>query len=236
MVISTVCEALRKRKLHLLGLLFGLALACSPALHAAPMAYKGGIMFMGEYSADDVEFGANYAVTARDAFGAMFAKQTGSTGLRRSTQHATYTRLAKRWNLPAAQANIWLMGNVEQVRGDGLKGSVTAWEPGFQVDYETTRIYAAVNWHSQRAAGANDALVRHNATALRGGFSFYNAEYDEVQPWLIVQAKRETGWTRERSITPMLRFIHKAYFLELGVKRDLNERTNSAQVNLMLVH
>ena len=162
MVISTVGKALRKRRL----LCIGIALASSSALYAAPMAYKGGIMFMSEYSADDVELGANYAVTARDAFGAMFAKQTGSTGLRRTTQHATYTRLAKRWNLPAAQANIWLMGNVEQVRGDGLVGSVTAWEPGIQVDYETTRVYAAATWHSQRAAGANDALVRHNAMSI----------------------------------------------------------------------
>jgi hypothetical protein len=212
------------------------ALACMSATQAAPMAYKGGIMFMSEYSESDAEAGANHAVTARDAFGVMFARQTGSTGLKRSTQHATYTRLAKRWNLPDAQANVWLTGNVEQVRGDGLNGSVTAWEPGFQVDYETTRLYFAANWHSQRAAGANDALVRHNAAALRAGFSFYNAEYDEVQPWLIVQTKRETGWTRERSLTPMLRLIHKSYFLELGVKRDLIERKNSAQVNLMLVH
>jgi hypothetical protein len=97
-------------------------------------------------------------------------------------------------------------------------------------------VYTAFNWHSQRSSGANDALVRHNATALRAGFSFYNAEYDEVQPWLIVQAKRETGWTRERSITPMLRLIHKAYFLELGVKRSLDERRNTTQVNLMVTH
>ncbi len=203
---------------------------------AAPMAYKEGVMFMSEFGATDREFGANYAFTGRDAFGVMLAEQTSSTGIRRQTTHATYTRRAARWNLPDAQANFWLFANVEQVRGDGLNGTVTAWEPGFQIDYETTRVYFAANWHSQRAKGANDAKVRHNASALRAGFSFYNAEYDEVQPWLIVQAKRETGWLRERSLTPMLRLIHKAYFLELGVKRDLDDRRNTGQINLMYTY
>ncbi len=211
-------------------------LVVATSAQAAPMAYKNGTMFMSEVSESDVELSANYAVTAKDAFGYAVARQTSDTGQKRLTHHATYTRLAKRWNLPAAQANVWLYGNVEQVRGDGLKGTVLAWEPGFQVDYETTRLYGAISWHSQRAAGQNDALVRHNQTALRAGWSFYDTEYDETQPWIIVQLKRETGWTRERSLTPMLRLIHKSYFLELGVKRDLTERTNSAQFNLMYAY
>ncbi len=206
---------------------------------AAPMAYKDGIMFMAMDTADETEVSANYALTSRDAVGYAFARQTSGEGVTRKTHHATYTRLAKRWNLPDAQANIWLLGNVAQVRGDGLSSAALAWEPGVQVDYETTRVYFSGNWHSQRALGgpsANAALLRHNQSQLSGGFSFYGAEYDEVQPWLIVRVQRETGWIRERSVTPMIRLIHKAFFLELGVKRDLDERSNRAQVNLMLTH
>lgn len=203
---------------------------------AAPMAYKNGTMFMSNHSNDETELSANYAFTARDALGFALARQTSESTQKRTTQHLTYTRLAKRWNLPDAQANIWLYGNLNQIRGDGLSGSVTAWEPGFQADYETTRVYAATSWHSQRAAGTADQLIRHNQFSVSGGFSFYKAEYDEVQPWLIIKANRESGWLRERSITPMIRLIHKAYFLEIGAKRDQIERRTSAQINLMLTH
>jgi hypothetical protein len=226
----------RWRSAYLAAAAMTLATLMGTAIQAAPMAYKDGVMFMSEFGPSSYELGANYAVTGRDAFGAMAAEQTTSAGMRRNTLHATYTRRAARWNFPAAQGNFWLFANLNQVRGDGLSGSVTAFEPGFQADYETTRVYFAANWHTQRAAGANDAKVRHNATALRAGFSFYEAEYEQVQPWLIVQAKRETGWVRERSVTPMLRLIHKAYFLELGVKRDLDDRRNTGQLNLMYTY
>ncbi len=201
------------------------------------MAYRGGTMFMSAFSNDEAELSANYSLTARDALGYAVARQTsdlaGGAG-KRVTQHLTYTRLAKRWNLPDAQANIWLYGNLNQVRGAGLNAPVTAFEPGFQVDYETTRVYAATSWHSQRASGASDRLVRHNQMDVRAGFSFYEAEYDEIQPWLIVKINRETGWIRERSVTPMIRLISKAYFLEVGIKRDLIEQTSNPQFNLML--
>ena len=59
--------------------------------------------------------------------------------------------------------------------------------------------------------------INHDTATLRTGFSFYEADYDEVQPWFIVEVRRSRGLTDKNEVTPMLRLIHKRYFFELGV-------------------
>ena len=55
-----------------------------------------------------------------------------------------------------------------------------------------------------RASGVNNDYA-----AVRAGFSFYEAEYEEPQPWLIVEARRMRGLSDKVEITPMLRVITK---------------------------
>jgi hypothetical protein len=214
---------------------------CGMGVQAAPMAYKGGVMVMSEFSADERELGANYAFTNADAVGVAHARQRGQylgATVRRETSHITYTRLAKRWNLPDAQANVWLFGNLGQARGSDLANPVTTAEPGLQVDYETTRVYAALTARTSRSLGgtsAERAAVRHDSLALRGGFSFYNTEYDETQPWFILQIKQERGWKRETQVTPMLRLINKNFFAELGVNQ-VRGGGRGGQFNLMFTY
>jgi copper chaperone CopZ len=51
---------------------------------------------------------------------------------------------------------------------------------------------------------------------VRGGFSLYEVDYDEIQPWLIVEARRMRGLSDKTEITPMVRLIHNRYFVEFG--------------------
>jgi hypothetical protein len=51
-------------------------------------------------------------------------------------------------------------------------------------------------------------------------------DYDEVQPWLIVEARRMRGLSDGTEITPMLRLIHKRYFVEFGVNNMRQGRFN----------
>ncbi len=74
-----------------------------------------------------------------------------------------------------------------------------------------------------------DSSLRHDSTWLRAGFSFYEVEYEQVQPWLIVETKQvRTRWGQETTLTPMLRFIHKRVFVEVGGNRK------GGQLNFML--
>lgn len=220
-----------------LGLCLGWALALPAA--ALPMATQGFWMVMGDANADDSELSANYALTSRDAIGGAIARYespghgAAMAGDRRESATLTYTRLVKRWNMPSAQANLWFVGQAGGLRAAGLGGagrsdSRALWSPAVLADWETTRLYAGGGLKTQRAGS-----WRRDTAYARTGFSFYEVEYEEVQPWFILEVKRESERiplvghgahaafhrASETEWMPMLRFIHRRWFLELGARR-----------------
>ncbi|HEU4458380.1 MAG TPA: hypothetical protein VFR90_04595 [Methylibium sp.] len=198
----------RWRRLFALGAL----LICGFA-QAAPMGFAGSQMVMGDFGPNWREAWVNHAFTARDAAGAgSLWMRSDDERLTREAVELTYTRLLARWNLPHAQANAWFVGGLGGVRGNDFTGTRTLFAPGFQLDYETTRVYVAAFGRLFRAEG-----LKHDYGAVRAGFSFYEAEYEETQPWLIVEARRMRGLSEKTEITPMVRLIHKSYFVEAGV-------------------
>jgi hypothetical protein len=199
------------------------AVAFGPgAAVAAPMGFKGSVMAMGDLGPNWRESWANYAFTARDAIGAggLYMRSDDETKTR-TLAELNYTRLLQRWNLEDAQANVWLFAGIGSIRGNDFAGSKLAWAPGVQVDFETTRVYLAATARLYRASGLN-----HDFGALRAGFSFYEVDYDEIQPWLVLEARRMRGLSDKTEITPMLRLIHNRYFVELGVNTARQARAN----------
>ena len=189
---------------------------------AAPMGFKGSWMVMGDLSPNWREAFANYAFTARDAVGpSLLYMRSDDKTQSRELAEVAYTHLIKRWNLPHAQANVWFVGGLGAVRGNDFGGTRAMASPGLQVDYETTRIYAMAFARLYRAEGLN-----HDYGAARLGFSFYEVDYDEVQPWLVVEARRMRGLSDKTEITPMLRLIHNRYFVEAGVNNSRQFRFN----------
>ncbi|KQT11540.1 hypothetical protein [Ramlibacter sp. Leaf400] len=189
---------------------------------AAPMGFKESWMVMGDLSPNWREGFANYAFTARDAVGpSLLYMRSDDKARTRDLAEVAYTRLLKRWNLPHAQANVWFIGGVGAVRGNDFSGTRTMATPGIQVDYETTRIYASALGRLYRADGIN-----HDYAAARLGFSFYETDYDEVQPWFVVEARRMRDLSDKTEITPMLRLIHNRYFVEAGVNGSRELRFN----------
>lgn len=207
-----------------LGALLATGLLSTQA-HALPMGSQGIWMIMGDFTRDSQELAANYAVTRRDALGGAMGRweEEPHAGApyshvqRRDFAAVTYTRQLNRWNLPDAQANLWLVGMAGAVRPRERSGSETMGGLSLLADYETTRLYTGGGLEFMRATGS----IRHDTAYARVGFSFYEVEYEETQPWLIVEAKRERySAVTKNSVTPMLRFINRRYFLEIGGNRD----------------
>jgi hypothetical protein len=177
-------------------------------------------MLMGEFAPDGRELALNYALTRHDALGVLAGGwradvNDGESAPRREYAGATYTRLVHRWNLPHAQANVWFVGAAGALRRaerDGSQGF--AW-PALLADYETTRIYTSAGLKLLRSGGFKQDLAY-----LRGGFSFYEAEYEDPQPWFVLEAKRTRELVTKNEVTALLRVIHKRYFVELGASRD----------------
>lgn len=202
-----------------LGLLA--SLASLPAL-CGPMGFKDSWMGMGDFGPNWQEAFINYALTPRDAVGGSTLSMRSDDAARtRQLNEATYTRLVSRWNMRDAQANVWFVGGVGTVTGNDFTGAKTMASPGIQVDYETTRVYASATARLYRAEGTN-----HDYASARVGFSFYEVDYDQVQPWLILEARRMHDLSDKTEVTPMLRLIHNRYFVELGVNTASQVRAN----------
>lgn len=191
---------------------------------AGPMGFKDSWMAMGDLGSNWREVFVNQALTPRDAVGAgllWMRADDQSRSRSRSLAEASYTRLLARWNLPQAQANIWFVGGLGAVRGSDFAGTRLMATPGVQLDYETTRLYLSANARLFRAEGLN-----HDYGSLRAGFSFYEVDYEQVQPWFVIEARRMRGLSARTEITPMLRLIERRYFVELGINQAAEARAN----------
>jgi hypothetical protein len=196
-------------------------LLCSSS-QAGPMGFNGSTMAMGDFSPNWKEAWVNYAMTPRDAFGAGgLQMRSDDKSLTRQFSELTYTRLVHRINGEHSQANFWFVGGAGQLTGNNFAGNKTMLAPGVSVDYETIRFYASASARLYRAPGIN-----HDFVSARTGFSFYEVDYDETQPWLIVEARRMRGLSEKTEITPMLRLIHNRYFVEFGVNNMKQARFN----------
>jgi hypothetical protein len=198
-------------------------LACAmPLAMAGPMGFKDSTMSMGDFGPNWREAWVNHALTSRDALGAGGLWMRSDDGLKtRRFAELNYTRLLQRWNAPDSQANLWLLAGAGPVAGNDFAGSRTMLAPGLSADYETTRVYVSGSVRLYRAHG-----LRHDFASARAGFSFYEVNYDETQPWLIVEARRMHALSDKTEITPMLRLIHKRYFVEMGVNNSRQSRLN----------
>lgn len=200
----------------------GSVLLAVAAAQAGPMGFKDSTMAMGDFSPNWREAWINHALTLRDALGVGGVYMRSDDGrLKREFGELTYTRLLKRINGEHSQANFWFVGGAGTLKGNDFGGSKTMLAPGISADYETTRIYASTSVRLYRAPG-----IRHDAASVRAGFSFYEVDYDEVQPWFILEARRMRGLSEKTEITPMLRFIQNRYFVEVGVNNMKQGRFN----------
>ena len=135
------------------------------------------------------------------------------------------TRLVHRWNTDDAQANLWFVTGIGEAQthdqATGVSATRTMFSPGTQFDYETRRVYFAATARLYRASG-----IDHDYGSVRGGFSFYETEYDETQPWFVLEARRMHDLSGKTEVTPMLRLVNKGLFVEAGVNNSRQPRLN----------
>lgn len=155
---------------------------------AKPIAFAHGRTVMAEYGAGTMtEAQVFYAPTFRYSLGGGHLSL--NSDLNENTRDITYLRLnylPKRWNLEAAQANVFVWGSVGSAHIGG--GDQFAWNVGGQFDYETRRIYASLrsDLHEARA-------YSHRIDTLQLGIAPYEHDYGTLAVWFVIQARRYTG-------------------------------------------
>ncbi|WP_300614842.1 hypothetical protein [Dokdonella sp.] len=190
--------------------------ACAAvAAQAKPIAFADGTTVMAEYGAGTmVEAQAFYAPSYRFSAGGGWLRL--DSDLERRTREIGYVRanyLLKRWNLESAQANVFVWGSLGRSEGNEFGGSRLARNAGFQLDYETRRVYAAMKsdlWES--------TAFSHRIDTVQLGLAPYAHDYRDLATWFVVQARRYTGQIHRGTETAfLLRLFKGGAWVEAGV-------------------
>lgn len=201
---------------------FVAALLFPAAALAHPVTFPGNLMGMAEVDRNSQEFNAWYTFATRHAAGPGYMQfRSDDRSRKREIPNVHYNFRAARWNEPDSQANIYLQAGLGNARGNDFSGSQTVFMPGFQADYETRRIYTAYRWHAVRGGP-----VSHTFNNAQAGFSFYAAEYDDWQPWFILDVRKMSNLGMNTEVTPTLRLIHQSLFFEAGAVDGKHLRLN----------
>jgi hypothetical protein len=166
------------------------ACALSTAAQAKPIAFADGATVMAEYGAGTMtEVQAFYAPSFRYSLGGGHLSL--DSNLRDATRDITYLRfnyLPRRWNLEAAQANVFVWGSAGRAHIGDSGGNQFAWNVGGQVDYETRRLYASLRTDLHEASAFS-----HRIDTLQLGIAPYEHDYDTLAVWFVLQAREYTG-------------------------------------------
>lgn len=191
---------------------------CAAPVAAKPISFARGTTFMSEYGASTMnEAQVFYAPKYWWSAGVGWLELSSEDGTKH--RHITYGRvnlLAKRWNLPRAQANVFVWGGVGRATGNDFAGRTTAHNAGAQFDYETRRVYGALRTDLQRSDDFS-----HRIDTLQVGWAPYEHDYQTLATWIVVQGRHYTGGLYD-GIEPalLLRFFKGGTWIEIGGTPD----------------
>lgn len=198
---------------------------------AKPIAFADGWTVMAEY-------GTNTMREAQAFYAPAYWWSAGGTYTKLIADDRTFERemagvqanyLVKRWNLPAAQANIFAWGGLASARGfdhhERFSGLATP-HAGMQADYETRLVYvsAKTDWY-------RSSRFTHGVSTVQLGVAPFEHDYEDLAVWFVVQARRYTGGILpgKTEVVPMLRLFKGNFWIEAGADRE-----KRAQVMVMM--
>lgn len=124
--------------------------------------------------------------------------------------------LVKRWNLPAAQGNIYLkssFGNANNSGNNELYGF-----SGIAADFETRKYFISYENRYYKSDGNVISQFEQNA---RIGLAPYVASYGNLHSWLMLQVTHIPEFDQDEVIaTPLIRLFKGSYLGEFGISSN----------------
>ncbi len=183
-----------------------------------PIAFSQGTTVMAEYGGGTMkEAQVFYAPKYFLSLGPGYLElESDIDHRRREITYARVNYLAKRWNMKAAQANVFVWGGAGQAYVSESNDHEFTGNAGAQFDYETRRVYASIktDWYEASA-------FSHRIDTLQLGLAPYEHDYDKLATWAVVQARRFTGEIHEGTEWALLlRLFKGGGWIEAGVTDD----------------
>jgi hypothetical protein len=219
----------------------------SQSVDARPIVYAHSTTVMADYTDGRMkEAQLFYAPRSFVSFGAGHMEIEG--GGTHPEHRVTYFRanfLAKRWNMEAAQANVFVWGGVDSAHMSQIVSftappddsghnhdapppaelsyersvSATGWNAGGQVDFETRRIYTSFKTDSHRSSA-----FTHRVDTLQFGIAPYVHDVNTLATWFVVSGTRYSGNAAGshdgEQLSFLLRFFKKRTWIEAGATTD----------------
>lgn len=190
-------------------------MAMAPIPHnnaqARPVSYPGGVTAMTMNNGDMNSLHLHYSPTAFTSLGYKAEHwRTGDYNI-----HAVQmNNLLKRWNMPAAQANVYLKSGVGiAVQSENSEPVVYS---GIATDWENRRFFVSYE-NRYTAAGDIDDFFMQSA---RAGVAPYIGEYGDLHTWLMVQVDHKPEADEKVTITPLVRFFKDVHLVEAGLSNQ----------------
>ena len=185
---------------------------------AKPIAFQDGTTLMYEFGGDAMqEAQAFYAPRYWWSLGGGYVKlEDEDQTFSREIGYARVNFLVKRWNMPAAQANIFAWGGLGSARGSDFEGRETATHAGLQMDAESLNYYVSFKTDFQHSTE-----FAHRIDTLQLGIAPYRHDYKKLATWVVVQGRNSTGGLYDGiEGALLLRFFRGPVWLEAGVTAD----------------
>lgn len=121
--------------------------------------------------------------------------------------------LLYRHNGEDSQGNIYVHGGVGVADSEIEKRQTNdAYMTGFEADWETRSLYTSLKYYYFTSPKVTDFSMAQ----ARVGFSPYEAGFDKLQSWFMLQAMVMPEVEAEVIITPLLRFFYHNVLWEIG--------------------
>lgn len=202
---------IRSRR-SLCSALTALAFLCAFTTHdanARPVSYAGGWMPMAGNDAFENTLSVMYSPTATYSIGPFISHYRDTDGELAGMQ---FNWLAKRWNNPDSQGNIYFLSGLGIANDDG--DARAGGYAGVEADWEDRRYYVS---YENRYTAAGETVKQEFQQKARIGIAPYVAEAGSLHSWLMLQVdhtpENRDNWT----VTPLLRVFKGDYLAEAGM-------------------
>ncbi len=180
---------------------------------AHPTSYKGAVGVMSWSQPWLSDFWTTYSFEANQAIAVRYMRMEMPEG-KFNVYLPQYNILLKRWNEKNSQANIYAYGGFGGVEMSGQNG--TTYLGGVEADAESRSLFIMGKAEVMRPSiGPN-----FDHYEFRLGVAPYEAEFNEIASWFMVQYQYHPALIKKQSITPLGRFFYKNVLWESGVSTD----------------
>lgn len=167
-------------------------------------------------NADYSNLHAHYSPSYQYSVGYLYENWRDEEWLFNAVQ---FNRLVQRWNLPAAQANVYLKSGLglsqryanNQPREQGFAGFA-----GVAMDWENRRFFVS---YENRYRNFN-SLGKFFMQRARLGIAPYVADYGDLHSWLMLRVDHRPTRFDSTRVTALLRVFKGDYLAEIGVDED----------------